>query len=76
MVDVFSFLHAPGIILLLAIGGVFYGLATRLMVLRFGKLGGLIVIGSIPALLPYADSFTAYLTGMRNSIIVIESVYY
>jgi hypothetical protein len=74
VVDVFSFLHAPGIVLLLGLGGAFYGLATRFLLNRFGKVGGLVVIGSMPVFLPYADSFTAYLTGMRNTLIVIVVV--
>ncbi len=72
--DVFSFLHLFGIVLLLGIGGAFYGLVSRFLLLRFGKLGGLVIISCIPAFLPYADSFTAYLTRMRNIGIAVAVV--
>jgi hypothetical protein len=69
--DVFSFLHVVGIVALLGIGGGFYGVVSRFLLMRFGKLGGLTIIGVLPAFLPYADSFTAYLTGMRNVALAI-----
>lgn len=69
--DIFSFLHLPGIVILLSVVGVFIGLITRFLRRAFGQFGDVFSVGLMPTILPLGDSFAQYLAEMRNILVVI-----
>lgn len=69
--DIFGHGYVFGIVALMFVSGLGFGLVIKYLTKKHGLLGGLVAIGMIPVLLPIGDSFVSYLAGLRNSVILL-----
>lgn len=71
VVDIFGYGYVAGIVGLMFVSGLGFGLVVKYLTKEQGLLGGLVAIGMIPVLLPMGDSFVSYLAGLRNTLILL-----
>jgi hypothetical protein len=71
VVDIFGYIYLPGIMALMFVSGLGFGLIVRYLSSKHALFGELVVIGMIPVILPLGDSFIGYLSGYRNSLILL-----
>jgi len=71
VVDIFGYGYVLGIVGLMFVSGLGFGLIVKYLTKEHGLLGGLVAIGLIPVLSPMGDSFIGYLAGLRNTLILL-----
>ena len=66
LVDVFSFFHIAGVVLLFLFMGMLYGFMANHLSFRYGLLGNIILIGMMPLFVPTGDAFAQVFVNVRN----------